>query len=91
MKKTLLIAFIVCFQILNLEAQQSFKPADLLVEWQLLENDYQGKAQFLASFTLTNKGKTPIDLKDFNSNCCPFQLLILPTREITISSFDDKK
>jgi hexosaminidase len=65
MKKTLLIAFIVCFQILNLEAQQIFKPADLLVEWQLLENDHQGKAQFLASFTFTNKGKTPIDLKDF--------------------------
>lgn len=65
MKKILLIALIICFQILNIKAQQSFKPADLFVEWQLLENDHQNKAQFLASFTIINKGKTTIDLKDF--------------------------
>ncbi|MES2446561.1 MAG: family 20 glycosylhydrolase [Bacteroidota bacterium] len=65
MKKILLIAFILYFQILSTKAQQSFKPADLFVEWQLLANDHQGKVQFLASFTLTNKGKTAIDLNDF--------------------------
>ena len=65
MKKILLIALIACFQILNTKAQQSFKPADLFVEWHLLENDHQNKAQFLASFTIINKGKTTIDLKDF--------------------------
>lgn len=65
MKKILLIALIACFQILNTKAQQSFKPADLFVEWQLSENDHQNKAQFLASFTIINKGKTTIDLKDF--------------------------
>lgn len=65
MKKILLIAFIVCFQILNAKAQPSFKPADLFVEWQLLENDHQDKTQFLASFTLINKGKAAIDLTDF--------------------------
>ena len=65
MKKILLIALIACFQILNTKAQQSFKPADLFVEWHLLENVHQNKAQFLASFTIINKGKTTIDLKDF--------------------------
>lgn len=65
MKKILLIAFILCFQILNAKAQQSFKPAELFVEWQLLENDHQNKAQFLASFTIINKGKATVDLNDF--------------------------
>lgn len=65
MKKILLIALIACVQILNTKAQQSFKPADLFVEWQLLANDHQAKAQFLASFTIINKGKTSINLNDF--------------------------
>jgi hexosaminidase len=65
MKKILLIALIACFQILNTKAQQSFKPADLFVEWQLLANDHQAKAQLLASFTIINKGKTSINLNDF--------------------------
>ncbi|SFG83541.1 family 20 glycosylhydrolase [Pedobacter insulae] len=65
MKKIIFIAALFCFQILNTKAQQSFKPADLSVMWQLLGNDHLGKAQFLASFTLFNKGKTEIDLKDF--------------------------
>ena len=65
MKKILLIAYLCCLQILGASAQENFKPSDLFVEWQLLENDHQGKAQFLASFTITNKGKTAIDLNDF--------------------------
>lgn len=65
MKKILLLAIIGCFQFLIVKAQPSFKPVDLGVEWQLLENDHQDKAQFLASFTLTNKGKTTVDLTDF--------------------------
>lgn len=66
MKKIVLIIVIICCsQLLNVKAQQSFKPADLYVEWKLLENDYQNKTQFLASFTLTNNGKKTVDLKDF--------------------------
>jgi hexosaminidase len=65
MKKILIIAFIYCFQLFNAKAQQSFKPSDLFVEWQLLANDHQNKAQFLASFTLTNNGKTALNLNDF--------------------------
>ncbi|MNX22816.1 N,N'-diacetylchitobiase precursor [compost metagenome] len=34
------------------------------VEWQLLENNYEGKAQFMAAFTLINKGKEDINLSE---------------------------
>lgn len=47
---------------LVLSAQQVFKADELIVLWELQENNYQDKAQFLASFKFINTSKQTIDL-----------------------------
>jgi hexosaminidase len=42
------------------QSNPSFAPANLLIEWQLVSNQYQGANQFLATLRLTNQGKQPL-------------------------------
>ncbi len=34
----------------------TYKPEDLTVQWEVVENNHQGKAEFLSAFTFVNKG-----------------------------------
>ena len=46
-----------------MNAQGVLKVDELFVEWQLIENNYQDKAQFLAAFKIMNKSKRNLNLK----------------------------
>jgi hexosaminidase len=39
------------------KAQTAFNPANLHLKWQILQNTYQGKSQFLSALTLINQDK----------------------------------
>lgn len=39
------------------QKKNEFLPADLKIDWRLIRNNYNGKDQYLFSFTLTNTGK----------------------------------
>lgn len=44
-------------------AQAPFDASRLKVSWGVVENNYQGKAQFLSVYTIVNTGKTPLPAK----------------------------
>lgn len=54
----LLFALFTC----SLQAQSdlAFQPDQIRLEWELIENQHQGKSQSLSRLTLTNEGKTPV-------------------------------
>jgi hexosaminidase len=51
------IFIILCYCHINMFAQKenSFTAKDIHLEWQLVQNNYQNKPQFLSSITITNK------------------------------------
>jgi len=61
MRKILTLLFL-CVSILSLKAQKSvlFNPADLRLEWELIQNQYQGKSLSLTKLRLANEGKKAI-------------------------------
>lgn len=47
----------------SVQAQAPFDASRIKVSWEVVENNHQGKAQFLSAFTLVNKGKTAFPAK----------------------------
>ena len=56
--KIIVVSAILCYCYISIFAQKEngFTPKDIHLEWQLVQNNYQGKSQFLSSITITNKG-----------------------------------
>ncbi|NIG56872.1 family 20 glycosylhydrolase [Chitinophaga sp. Cy-1792] len=52
---------------MNVHAQENsaYDVAKLKSSWEVVENNYQGKAQFLSSFTFINTGNKPFPTKDW--------------------------
>ena len=48
-------------QIIKIYAQDL--ASNLSISWELKENNYEGKSQFLASFIINNKGEKSVDLQ----------------------------
>jgi len=55
--KIIVVSAILCYCHTSIFAQKenSFTPKDVHLEWQLVQNNYQSKPQFLSSITITNK------------------------------------
>lgn len=47
----------------SLHAQTPFDASRIKVSWEVVENNHQGKAEFLSAFTIVNKGKTAFPAK----------------------------
>lgn len=47
----------------QVHAQAPFDASKIKVSWEVVENNYQGKAAFLSAFTLVNNGKTAFPTK----------------------------
>ncbi|WP_316815772.1 family 20 glycosylhydrolase [Pedobacter nyackensis] len=63
MKKLLFFCLLLKGLTFAVYAQSAkFDTGKLQVEWQLLENNYQGKSQFLAAFTITNNSSVSLNL-----------------------------
>ncbi|MCC6461532.1 MAG: carbohydate-binding domain-containing protein, partial [Saprospiraceae bacterium] len=52
--------------LLNAQTAPLFQAAELRVEWELLQNQYQGKSQTLSKLRLHNSGKTRIPAKGWS-------------------------
>lgn len=61
MKKLIIVCFLLLHGLFGY-GQKLFKTDDLFVEWELIENNYQDKAQFLAQFKFVNKGQRSLQL-----------------------------
>lgn len=63
MKKLLFYGLLLTGLSLAVYAQPAkFNAKKIQVEWQLLENNHEGKAQFMAAFTIINKGTEDLNL-----------------------------
>ncbi len=57
MARAFLLLSILCIAVsLKAQPKQPFPPASLQLEWQLIQNQYQGKSQTLSRLTLYNSG-----------------------------------
>ena len=61
MKKAIIFLIVLFSQIIKIYAQDL--ASNLSISWELKENNYKGKSQFLASFIINNKGEKSVDLQ----------------------------
>lgn len=60
---------VLCIMTIMATAQQKTKQPAILnikVEWEIVENHYQGKSGFLSAFTFTNNGKSDLPAKGWS-------------------------
>lgn len=68
--KNFTLSLLVCASILHQANAQTNKhaiqPKDISIQWQVIENNYQGKSGYISAFTITNNSKNTLPTKGWS-------------------------